>query len=481
MTERSVAYHSVCIISHDVVGRSMAGPGIRYWHMAHILSESHNVTLAVPADSSVEADDWPFHLIYYSTWESFKTYLQCQDVVVFPSDLAHRFPQLAELDAALVVDGYNPLLAEWLALSTSYSPEERSAWWPDRMRQITPQYLIGDFYLCATERQRDWWLGLLEAHGRLNPETYNIDPSLRRLIDVVPFGLPETAPQWTRPIIKGEWPGIHLTDTIIIWGGGLWPWLDPLTAIHAVAEIIRCRQDVKLVFPGTRHPNPILQEMPSHYQAAKRLATDLGLIDKAVFFGDWIPYADWSGALLESDIALTLHFDTLETRLAFRSRILEYIWAGIPIVATQGDETSNIVRDFQLGQVVDYQDSTGVATAILTLLERKASAPIIEPFTSARQRFSWRRAVEPLLRFCTTPHRSPDRQRKTIYPGNPFYLTQSNRCLEENIILQEKVAALKQELDRLRQSQTQLSTLVHSYESGRFMRLMRWLDRRRLS
>ncbi|WP_376791081.1 hypothetical protein [Thermoflexus sp.] len=72
------------------------------------------------------------------------------------------------------------------------------------------------------------------------------------------------------------------------------------------------------MFPGTRHPNPHMLGIPTHYEEARRLAQELGLLDRAVFFGDWVPYADWPGGLLESDLALTLHFDTLETCPAFR-------------------------------------------------------------------------------------------------------------------------------------------------------------------
>ena len=107
----------------------------------------------------------------------------------------------------------------------------------DRSAILHRQCQAGDFFLCASERQRDWWLGLLEAHGRINPWTFGDDPSLRRLIDVVPFGLPETPPQHTRPVIKGIVPGIGQRDSVILWGGGLWPWLDPLTAIQAIADL----------------------------------------------------------------------------------------------------------------------------------------------------------------------------------------------------------------------------------------------------
>src|SRR5690606_24914243 len=118
-------------------------------------------------------------------------------------------------------------------------------------------------------RQRDWWLGQLEAHGRINPATYGADPTLRRLVDVVPYGLPAEPPVATRPLIKGVWAGITPTDKVVLWGGGLWPWLDPLTAIRAIYLLQQARPEIKLIFPGTRHPNREVASMPTHLAAAQ--------------------------------------------------------------------------------------------------------------------------------------------------------------------------------------------------------------------
>jgi glycosyltransferase involved in cell wall biosynthesis len=268
-----------------------------------------------------------------------------------------------------VVDGYDPLLAEWLFIESRHEVTTQQAYWRERMTALTQQYLIGDFYLCASERQRDWWLGLLEAHGRINAHTFRQDNTLRKLIDVVPFGLPAAPPIKTQPAIKGVWDGVAVEDKLLLWGGGLWPWLDPLTAIEAMRLVAQQRDDVRLVFPGTKHPNPLLSGMKTKTEDAKDLAARLGLINRHVFFGDWVPYERWGDVLLESDVALSLHQDTLEARLAFRSRMLEYIWAGLPTIATTGDATSDLIAQHNLGVVVNYGDVAAVADAILRLLD----------------------------------------------------------------------------------------------------------------
>ncbi len=431
-------YRNILIISHDVVGSHMAGPGIRYFHLAQVLCTEFNVFLAVPAGSTLESPQ-PFSIVTYQSTDDakLKTTAQNAHVVLVAAIWMAHMPYLLESGASIVIDGYDPYISETLSFNNGNLSEIQT--------RLTQAYLNGDFFICASERQRDWWLGLLETHGRINPYTYNEDPSLRRLLDVVPYGLPKTSPKHTRTILKGVWPGINGADKVILWGGGLWPWLDPHTAIRAIAHVWQQDKTVRLIFPGTHHPNPGMVHMPTHTNSALRLAQDLGILNKAVFFGDWIPYNDWPNVLLECDLALALHLDTIETRLAFRSRVLEYIWAGLPIVATKGDATSDLINHYGLGRVVGYQNTEEVVQSILTLLD-KPKISFNAQFNEARKNMTWEEAAKPLINFCRHPRQTPDKTATTYKIENPFY---------------------QQQLD-------QKQALINAYEQGRFIKLMRW-------
>ncbi|MCX7680609.1 MAG: glycosyltransferase, partial [Anaerolineae bacterium] len=396
----------VLVISHDVVGERMAGPGIRYFNLARVLSHHFPTILAAPGSVDCPADGfelWPYQP---GQWETLSPAVTGARAILLCGDVLAWFPLLGTCGVPLIMDGYDPHTLETLAMLAGHPEQEQRH--AERERILQMQCRAGDFFICASERQRDWWLGLLEATGRVNARTYNDDPSLRRLIDVVPFGLPSKPPHHTRQVLKGVWPGIEAKDKVVLWGGGLWQWLDPLTAIRAVAQIREQRSDVKLVFPGTRHPNPVVTDMPMR-QAAIRLAEELGLLDRSVFFGEWVPTDEWPNYLLEADVGLSLHFDTLETRLAFRSRILDYIWAGLPMVVTRGDATSELVMAHGLGLKVDYQDVDGVATAILTLLDEPRSTRERQ-FAAARAELTWERAARPVVEFCADARYAADRR-----------------------------------------------------------------------
>jgi len=124
----------------------------------------------------------------------------------------------------------------------------------------------------------------------------------------------------------------------------------------------------QVVFHGIQHPNPQETERKAVTETTA-LSRELGLDGRTVFFNDWVPYAERENYLLEADVGVSLHRDHLETRFSFRTRFLDYVWAGLPIVATRGDVLSDQVRADGLGVVVEPNDVDGVAQAILTLLD----------------------------------------------------------------------------------------------------------------
>ena len=89
----------------------------------------------------------------------------------------------------------------------------------------------------------------------------------------------------TQRVLRGQSDAVRETDKLLVWGGNIWDWLDPLTPIRAVAKIARVRDDVKLFFRGVRHPDPAAQRMEMTERAV-RLACELGVNGTHDFFSN---------------------------------------------------------------------------------------------------------------------------------------------------------------------------------------------------
>ncbi|HJN91284.1 MAG TPA: hypothetical protein QGF05_00995, partial [Dehalococcoidia bacterium] len=247
----------VLIITHEPLRPNMSGPGVRALEMGRGLSRSVSVTVATPYPPEINDDRCTLAPYTYRDASTLRTLAEQCDLIVARGFTLSQFPFLTGLDVPIVLDLYCPFTLEHLEMT---SPEAKKA--PERMDAVSAeaadilaiqnnQLHHGDFFICATERQRDFWLGTLHTAGRINPLNYGQDPSLRSLIDVVPFGLPDAPPATDGPrALKGVHPGIRTTDHVLLWGGSVLDWQDPQIIIRAVAQLARERDDVKLFFMG---------------------------------------------------------------------------------------------------------------------------------------------------------------------------------------------------------------------------------------
>ncbi len=460
----------VLVVSGDPITENLAGVGIRAVELARGLSQVCEVTLAAPENVALELPGVQSVAFERDNQQLMANLVEYAETIIVQGYTLHRFPVIGAADKYVVVDLYDPYYLEGLAFFSRNGPERHRDDLRATLDTIADQLHRGDFFICASERQRDLWLGALLARGRLDLTNYAQDPAFRSLIDVVPFGCPETPPAHTRRVLKGVVPGIAETDTVALWGGGIWDWLDPLTVIRAMALVRDQRPDLKLFFLGNTHPNTVDVPEMQMYGQALALARELDLLGRTVFFNDhWVPYAERANYLLEADVGVSAHLDHLETRFAFRTRMLDYIWAGLPMVVTAGDTLADTVMQQGLGRVVPIGNADCFARALLELTSQpQARQQYAGAFATARAIFSWQRALEPLMHFCANPRYAADRVAATLGAMPPPSASRVDREAELEAMIAEKNAHI-----------ARLEDLIRRLESGRIMRLLGLVERLR--
>lgn len=400
--------HNVLVLTGDVVGTSMAGPAIRAFEIAKKIAPHAKVRLVSTVGSEIQSKDFE---ISYSTRSQLTKHVKWSDLIIFQGTTFE--PWMAKRGKMLVADLYDPIHLEYLEQQKEKSNIFRFAQTINVNAILNRQILLADHFLCASEKQRDFWLGQFAALGRLNPDNYDQDTSLRRLISVVPFGVQDDPPVQTEHLIKGKIAGISETDKVVIWGGGIYNWFDPLTLIKAIKVLSEQHAHLKLVFMGTKHPNPHVPAMQMLVDS-RNLAAELGLLDTHVFFNEgWVPYAQRANALLDADLGVSTHLDHLETAFSFRTRILDYLWSGLPIVATRGDTFESIIESNNLGIVVNPGDVDELAQAIERLLFNEAlNAQIRTNVKTYADSMHWQNTLEPLVDFVRSATPSADHSSK---------------------------------------------------------------------
>jgi glycosyltransferase involved in cell wall biosynthesis len=395
----------VLFITGDVVGSEMGGNAIRAFELARTVGRHAPVVLAAPTGSGDPPPDVTREPYDPARPVALRPLIEAADVIVTPPQGAVATSWLRRSDAVLVYDLYDPTALEALEIHAGASPARRRFWATLAVDQLLDALHLGNHFICATEQQRDLWLGAMVATRLVTLRAYDADPSLRSVIDVVPFGVPELPPD---PAggggIRARFPQIPGDAEIVLWNGGIWNWLDPETAIRAIGLLSERRPRLRLVFMGRPPPRDADARTA---RASREVAARAGLLDRIVFFNDaWVPYAHRSAWLLEADCAVSTHLDHLETRFAFRTRLLDCLWAGLPVVCTAGDELAERIVHRDLGAVARPGDARGLAEALERVLGRGKES-YGAALSAAAAELSWPEVAGPLIRYVTQSSHPP--------------------------------------------------------------------------
>jgi len=402
----------ILLVSDDVVGEKMAGPGIRAWEMARSLSCRFRVRLAVPdllknGRSESFFRGAPFETAFYTPGDAAAMRSLADDsrIVIFQGYVLSKFPNLKNRGRYLIADIYDPFVLENLFVHQRKvgNLADREAIHLHDLRVFNDTLLSADHFVCASERQKDLYAGSLMSLDRVDPAALDADPSFQSLISVVPFGLAEddAPPSPPDDVFGREYPQVGPGDILLIWGGVLSNWFDPATLLQGFKAALTKDPRLKLLFLSTGHPNPLLPPFEIAVEA-RRLAADLGLLDRHVFFRDgWVEYGRRAAFFGRADIGVSIHKTHFETRYAFRTRILDYIKFGLPILCTEGDYFADLVGWEDVGEVVRSENAADIERALLRLAaDRERRDAVRARLGEIRARFGWDRVTAPLALHC---------------------------------------------------------------------------------
>jgi glycosyltransferase involved in cell wall biosynthesis len=132
---------------------------------------------------------------------------------------------------------------------------------------------------------------------------------------------------------------------------------------------------------------------------------DLGLVDNGlVVLGPWARYDERGAILRAADIGVVAAKNLAENRLAFRTRMLDHFWAGLPTLATSGDVLADLVTETGAGIVVPPEDFPALRNGLRTLL---GDAELRQHCSAAAHRladrYRWTDAVAPIVRVINDP------------------------------------------------------------------------------
>jgi len=395
----------VALLSSEPLREKVGGIGVRYLELARRLP-AHGVEVVVVSPADPGETPLPAESVRpFAAGRLAETLAGC-DAAVAQGQLANDL--LLECpDLPVAVDLYDP----WLVENLAYAPELGLDPYRNDHATWVLQLSRGDFFLCSSEEQRLFYLGFLAALGRVNPRRLEMDPDLTGLIAPVPFGVPEELPPH-RPLLEERAPG----ERRLLFGA-LYDWYDPWTLLDAL-ERLEGGQAGGLTAGWTllliRHPDPegTPQRLMRRVEARCRERGWWGSRVRAI---DWVPAERRYDLLRDVDVLVAPHRPSLETRLAMRTRFLDALAAGCPVVTSEGGTLSRLLQEADAGWVVPPGEPEALAAALRdALAEPERHAP---GAAALALRLGWHFAMEPLVAFCREPRRDPTKDDFAFRPA----------------------------------------------------------------
>ena len=195
-----------------------------------------------------------------------------------------------------------------------------------------------------------------------------LEPDALERFAVVPFGVRTEPPQRADPpVMRG--PLVPEDARVLLWGGGIWDWLDAPTVIRADAPACPTTSTSSSRASSARRCSSATSTRAARRRRSRSPASS-GWRARVHFNHDWVPYEQRGAWLLEADLGVSAHPAHLETRFAYRTRIADYLWAGLPVVTSAGDVLGDHVATRGLGRAVAPGDDAGL---------RRTPAPSCSP------------------------------------------------------------------------------------------------------
>jgi glycosyltransferase involved in cell wall biosynthesis len=357
----------VVVLTDDLVGPAMAGSGLRAWEIACSLRRAGHVVSVVAASGSEAPPGGGPELVPRPPW-------RWADVVVAPP--WSLVPRACVGRHRLVIDGATPLLAELAAMPDSPAIRRRRRTAAARLPLVAAR---ADAVLVAGRAQERWWRELLGASRSSVP------------VLQVPFGVPERPPP---PDERDEIEQVPKRWAVVLWWGGVWPWLDLDTLLAARARLGRA--PVSVVVPTA--PRPGQSAVAFTAADLDTAASRHGLqAPEVVALEHWVPYAQRHRLLNRTTLLAVLHNAGEEAELSFRTRALDGLWAGVPLLLSEGGEVARLAHAGGWGGVVPVGAVNAAAAALELLLGAREQLRCREIMASARDRWRWSRVTEPLV------------------------------------------------------------------------------------
>jgi glycosyltransferase involved in cell wall biosynthesis len=263
--------------------------------------------------------------------------------------------------------------------------------------------LKGDVFSACGIPQEHMTVGELAMTGRLNNRTMGY-PFTRAILPGSPPSEAALHGTQLRPLLQQV--GIKQDDFVVLWCGGYNAWTDIEILFAGLEKAMAADDRIHYVSIGaSTYPSP-----NNMYNQFQRKIESSPHADRYHLLG-WLPWSAISSYYSESNVGVNIDGLHYETIYGTRTRLLEMMANGMPIVTSEGTELSYLLRDKGVALTFESGNWEQFGENLIQLAVNRELYRSMVDYVSktAQQEFSFRETTRPLREWVQNPVSAPDK------------------------------------------------------------------------
>ena len=271
----------------------------------------------------------------------------------------------------------------------------------DFVRQIL---IAGDAFSGCSLPQQHALVGELGMAGRLNRHTFGFEFAHTVLPGAPP--IPSTYP--ARPVARTllDPVGVAKEDFVVLWCGGYNTWTDVDTLFAGLEQAMLDAPSLHYVSVGSSTysgPDNMYERFCNQVKQS-RFAERFHLLG-------WRPWSEMQQFYAESDVGINIDALHYETIYGTRTRLVEMIAGGLPVVTSLGAELSYLLQLRNAALTFEVGDWRGLAAQLAGLANQpeRCVALAHTAYDYAAKELSFTETTQPVRRWVREPKHAPDK------------------------------------------------------------------------
>lgn len=262
----------------------------------------------------------------------------------------------------------------------------------------------GDIFSVCGTPQLHMLAGELAMSGRLNRSTFGYE--FGRVIlpgSRVAEGTTISTGPSQRDLLASF--GVADNSFVVLWAGGYNTWTDVDTLFRGLTSAMQANPRIVFVSVGaSTYDGP-----DNVYEHLLELVDASDFRDRFLFLG-WRPWKEMEDFYRESDIGINIDSLHYETIYGTRTRLVEMIGCGLPVVTTYGTELSALLNEAGGALAFDPGDAAGLSVCILRVADSWAVQQELaqNALAYARSSLAWGITTAPLREWVNEAKYAPD-------------------------------------------------------------------------